>query len=206
MLAGLYFGGIASRKVTVHLLGQRQGGLPKLRRERNTLAAAGLFVKEYAFRNFAHQHFFQRHGLGAQLDPVSVRLFFAAVLVLHRRGLPASLGILQGNPFRIGPELHHVAGAGHAQPVADHPHSTGDEQAAPAFGLGGVMAAGVLQPPFGGAQILAPLLLQVNQGPLAAAKDEMLQAGHEKILILGGHQESLSQCTPSGRSSETETL
>lgn len=89
--------------------------------------------------------------------------------------------------------------------MADHPHSTGDEQAAPAFGLGGVMAAGVLQPPLGSAQIFAPLLLQVNQGPLAAAEGEMLQAGHEEILVFGGHQESLSQCTPSGRSSETET-
>ena len=144
--------------------------------------------------------------LGAQLDPVSVRLFFVAVLVLHRRGLPSVLGVLQGDSGRVGPELHHVAGAGHAQPMADHPHSAGDEQAAPAFSLGGIVAAGVLKPPLGSAQIFAPLLLQMNQRPLTTAEGEMLQAGHEEILVLGGHQESLSQCTPSGRSSETETL
>ena len=46
VLAGFYFGSIAPRKVSVHLIGQRQGGLPKFRRERNTLAAAGFFVKE----------------------------------------------------------------------------------------------------------------------------------------------------------------
>ena len=58
--------------------------------------------------------------------------------------------------------------------MADHPHSTGDEQAAPAFGLGGVMAAGVLKPPLGSAQIFAPLLLQMNQRPLTTAEREML--------------------------------
>ena len=85
-------------------------------------------------------------------------------------------------------------------------HSTGDEQIFAALGLGVVVAAGVVQLPFGGAQIFRPLLLQVNQCPLTAAEGKVLDAGHQQVVVRRVHQLNLSQVTPSGRVSATVTV
>ena len=90
--------------------------------------------------------------------------------------------------------------------MADHPHSTGDEQIFAALGLGIVVAAGVVQLPFGGAQIFRPLLLQVDQCPLTAAEGKVLDAGHQQGVVRRVHQLNLLQVTPSGRVSATVTV
>lgn len=66
--------------------------------------------------------------------------------------------------------------------------------------------AGVVQLPFGGAQIFRPLLLQVDQCPLTAAEGKVLDAGHQQVVVRRVHQLNLSQVTPSGRVSATVTV
>ena len=122
------------------------------------------------------------------MQPVSIGFFCVAVLVLHRVGLPKTGGALQRNTICASPELHHVTVARHPQPVADHPHAPGDQQLAPALGAGVIVAAGMIQMPFGGAQIFSPLLLQIGQCPLTAAEGKVLDTGHLQVVVRRVHQ------------------
>ena len=45
------------------------------------------------------------------------------------------------------------------------------------------MAAGMLQAAFGGALVFGPLLFQVYERPLTAAKAKMLDTGHQQVII-----------------------
>lgn len=73
-------------------------------------------------------------------------------------------------------ELHNITDAAEFQRVGHHPHSADCQQISTLFPQGIVMAAGVVQAAFGGAQIFLPLLLQMNQCPLAAAETKVLNA------------------------------
>ena len=53
--------------------------------------------------------------------------------------------------------------------------------------------------PVGGAEILRPLVLNVNEGPLPAAELEMLQTGELEEVLLGVDYPSTLQVTPAGR-------
>ena len=48
----------------------------------------GFFIKDFPFRHFAHQHFFQRHGLCAELQTIGIVYLAAAMLIFHGHGLP----------------------------------------------------------------------------------------------------------------------
>ena len=50
-----------------------------------------------------------------------------------------------------------------------------------------------------GAEILRPLVLNVNEGPLPAAELEMLQTGELEEVLLGVDYPSTLQVTPAGR-------
>ena len=80
-------------------------------------------------------------------------------------------------------KLYHIAVAGQLQSVADDPHTAGDQQIAAFFRQGNIMAAGMLQAAFGGALVFGPLLFQVYERPLTAAKAEMLDTGHQQVII-----------------------
>ena len=66
------------------------------------------------------------------------------------------------------------------------------------------MGPAVEQAALHGAQILLPLLLQVDQRPLAAAEGKVLDAGEleEVLLTAGGHPMRL-QVTPAGRAASS---
>ena len=123
MLAGLHLGGVAPRKVVVHLGGHSLRLLPQLGGQGHPFAAAGLCIEKSAPWDFADQHFFQRHGLGAELQTVGVVCLGGTVLVLHRQRQPQPGIVLEGHPFGAGAKFHHIADAGQLQPVADHPQS-----------------------------------------------------------------------------------
>ena len=58
--------------------------------------------------------------------------------------------------------------------------------------------------PFDGAQVFLPLLLNMNERPLPAAKEEMLDAGDiQPLLFAICHQLMRVQVTPSGRSASS---
>lgn len=68
------------------------------------------------------------------------------------------------------------------------------------------MAAGVVELAFDGAAVLRPLLLQMDERPLAAAEAKVLDARQGQPVVCAAHQDSLSQVTPSGRVSATVTV
>ena len=90
--------------------------------------------------------------------------------------------------------------------MGDDAHSAHLKQTAALLPLRLVVAAGMVQPPLGGAEVLAPLVFQMDQRPLAAAKAEVLNAGEQQILRLVLHPFIRSQVTPSGRESSTVTV
>ena len=57
-----------------------------------------------------------------------------------------------------------------------------------------------------GAQILRPLLLDMDQCPLPPAEPEVLQAGDHQAVVGIIHYDFRSQCTPSGSVSATVTV
>ena len=89
--------------------------------------------------------------------------------------------------------------------MTDHLHAPDDEQPAPPFGLGRIVAAAVFQPSLGGAAVFAPLLFQMDESPLPPTEAEMLDAGHQQVIVRVVHQQNLLQVTPSGSSSATVT-
>ena len=128
------------------------------------------------------------------------------MFVFHRHGTPAAFGVLKRHTLRVSPELHDIAVPAETQSVADDLHPPRDEQIAPPLRLGGIVAPVVLQPPFRSAKVLRPLLFEVDQRPLTPTEAKVLDAGHQQVILRGGHQDILSQVTPSGRVSATVTV
>ena len=96
-------------------------------------------------------------------------------------------------------KFQHITGAGNTQYPGKYPHIPGNDEISPAFGKIAVMGVFVENRPVGGAEILRPLVLNVNEGPLPAAELEMLQTGELEEVLLGVDYPSTLQVTPSGR-------
>ena len=71
-------------------------------------------------------------------------------------------------------ELHHITGSGNAQTGGKDGHATGDDGAVPDLLPVPVVGALVHQRAVHRALVFRPLLLDVDQGPLAAAEPEVL--------------------------------
>ena len=95
MLAGFAFWGIAARKQAVHLIRHGLRGAAQFRCQGNMFTLPGFFIKDFPFRHLAHQHFFQRHGLCAELQTVGIVYLAAAMLIFHGHGLPQAAAALQ---------------------------------------------------------------------------------------------------------------
>ena len=123
-----------------------------------------------------------------------------AGVTCHRIGLPQPVLPLYGNSVRYGVKLHHIALAGQAQGRGEHGQAAEDQGVPPALPERCVVSPAVEHAALHGAQILLPLLLQVDQRPLAAAEGKVLDAGEleEVLLTAGGHPMRL-QVTPAGR-------
>ena len=125
--------------------------------------------------NFTAEHPLQAHGLAAELEGVPGVLPGTAPLVLHGVGLPQAVLSPEGNAGAAPVVFQHVALPGNPQlggVDADAPGNHGVPPALPELRIMGIL---VQDGPVYGAVILRPLVLNVNQGPLAAAEFEMLQ-------------------------------
>ena len=95
--------------------------------------------------------------------------------------------------------LQHVALAGHAQRRGKYADAAGDVQIAATLLKPRVVGIAVHQSAVHRAEILRPLLLNVNQRPLAATEAEVLQPGQLEEGFLGIIHHIRMQVTPSGR-------
>lgn len=105
----------------------------------------------------------------------------------------------------VGMKLDNIACASQFQMMADHTHTAYNQQITAFFGQAIIVAACMIEAAFSSTLIFLPLLFQVNKSPLPATKAEMLDAGHEQIVVRGIHQDILLQVTPTGRDSSTVT-
>lgn len=86
-------------------------------------------------------------------------------------------------------KLQHIAGAGHTQRPGKNAHIACDEEISPAFGKCAVVRVFMQDRAVRRAVILRPLVLDVNERPLAAAELEVLQTGElEEVLVIKVHQ------------------
>ena len=145
-------------------------------RKSNTNPAPGLAVVQRPLRDVAAQHGFQAHSLTAELQRVPGILPGAAALILHRIGLPQSLFPDKGNTGIPPVILQNITLPGYPQLCGVDAHPAGDEPVPPAFLEAWVMGVLVGNSSVDGAEILRPLIFDVNEGPLPAAESKMLQA------------------------------
>ena len=103
-------------------------------------------------------------------------------------------------------KFHHVALSAQSQRERLYAQAADNPQIASCLAQLLVMCPLVEQLPFHGSKILRPLLFDVEQHPLPAAKPEMLQAGDHQKVVGRVHYDLLSQCTPSGSSASTQTV
>ena len=122
------------------------------------------------------EHLFEAQRLRAQLRFVAVVTFFFATFVLRRSGQVPPYPPWQVDTLRRFGELDHVAHAHQPQAVGSDGHGSRRDDPVPCFGEEGVIHALVHDPALGGERILLPLSLDVDQRPLPAAEQEVLNA------------------------------
>ena len=104
----------------------------------------------------------------------------------------------------VAPRIfQHVALTGHPQLRRIYADPTGDEPVAPAFLKTGVVGVFVEKGAVNGAEILRPLVLDMDESPLAAAKGKVLQAGQLEEVLLRIDYPIRVQVTPAGRFSSS---
>ena len=149
---------------------------------------AGLTVKEGSLWYSAAEHLFQAHGLGTQLEQVGIVGLGAPPFVFYRKGVPETFFTLKRDTGRIGVEFHYIAFSGEPQCPRYHRETPEDQNIAPPLPQLLIMGPAVEECTLHGAQILLPLLLDVDEGPLAAAEGKVLQSGElEEILLRIDH-------------------
>ena len=98
-------------------------------------------------------------------------------------------------------ELHHIALPGDPQGGGGHRKSTEDQDIPPALPGLVVVGPAVEDVPLHRPEVFLPLLLNVNEGPLAAAEGKVLQTGQlEKVLLtIAAHTPSITSASSPSR-------
>ena len=149
---------------------------------------------------------FQTHGLAAELERICISVLGLAALVFYGIGLPQAVPVGEGNSLCSPAVFQNVALPADAQLCGIDADATLDQQVAPAFLQRPVMRPFMHQRAIHSAVIFSPLVFNVDQRPLAAAKGEMLQAGQlEEVLLLIDHPMRV-QVTPAGRWSSSTSI
>jgi hypothetical protein len=179
--------------------GRALGDRSQVLRQIYHLASARRTVVQGAGGHGCAEHLLERHGLGAQLDPIRESMAPAPALVLDGKGDPLSRS---ASPLV---ELHDVSLAHDSEPLGTEGNGSRHSETGACFDPRG-MGTSMQQRSFGRQPVLLPGLFHVNEGALALAKHEVLQAREREIIVVvhGGEpnpQMSLSTSTPLGRAS-----
>ena len=126
-------------------------------------AATRLTVEEKTFRYAGVQGFFDAQGLGAELDLIGAMGLGLAPLVFNH----GDMAVLM--------KLDHITDAMYGQSGGANGEAAGDADAGAGF-VRAVMGAIVHGAAFGGEAIFRPDLVNVDQGALPGAEEQMLEA------------------------------
>ena len=161
-------------------------------------------IKKITDRNPAAKHFLKAKRLQDELRNILFAVFRLAALVFNGDGTPKSFLPVQPRTCLFPVKFHDIRDAAHTELCRGNAQGTRHEQIPARFVQAAVMTLLVDDLPFDGAQVFLPLLLDVNERPLPAAKEEMLDAGDiQPLLFAICHQLMRVQVTPSGRSASS---
>jgi len=181
--------GVASAEIVVHFIRHIFNQRVQFGREFNFYAVTSLAVEQKSAPDFRREHFFQTHCLSAELSLIAMVMLFFAAFVFNgcRQIKPVTIGQLHAIG-RSG-ELDHITHARKPQPIGCHRHGTRGDDPVPRFGEEGIVNSLVHDPALGGQRVFPPLLFHVDERPLPAAKQEVLNAREGQKVVLGvfGH-------------------
>lgn len=182
MLPGFNFRGVAAAEILVHFFKEAFDLLAECIIERDTFAPTCLTVEQRSFRNSAAEHFLKTHGLCAELQSILVFCLFFASLILDRIRLPKAFLACQTSTVLASMELDYIAGSADPQLRRRNTQTTDDKSIASSLPQRLIMRPLVQDISFYGADVILPLLLDVDQCPLPAAKRKVLQAGELEVV------------------------
>jgi hypothetical protein len=157
--------------------------LTKSRIERHLSAATRLSIKKSARRDWRLEHFLDAESLGAELHFVCAVTLRLPFLVLDRECEPSTIA---------SPELDEIGNPRNTEAEASHDNTADNPHTAACFVFFGVDSI-VQVVPIDGMDVLTPYALEMNQGGLPLAINDVLQRGDWKKIILGKH------CLPAAR-------
>ena len=137
---------------------------------------AGLSVKQASLRNDAGEHLFQAHRLPAKLQTVGIVDLGRTFLVFHGGNRPFAFTAKQFDPAGIPVKFNHIAHAYDIQALRSNPEASGNQQIPAGFELRIIMRTPVEEHALHRARVFRPLLLDMDQRPLPAAKGEVLDS------------------------------
>lgn len=168
--------GATAGEARVHAGGEVAGGGAENVVEHHVEPPVGFAVEDHAGRHRRVEHLLEAEGLRAELNGIGGVGFGAAAFVFDREGVPRAI--------RLAVKLHDVGDAVDAERVGVERERAGDAEVAARFGAGFV-GAFVEDAALGGARVLRPKALDVDERALARAEREVLQGGERKGVGLG---------------------
>ena len=188
----------------VHLSERMQNEISQILRDFHLLPPMDFIIKKITDRNLAAKHFLKAKRLQDELRNILFAVFRLAALVFNGDGTPKSFLPMQPCACLFPVKFHDIRDAAHTELCRGNAQSARHEQIPARFVQAAVMTFLVDNLPLDCAQVFLPLLLDVNERPLPAAKEEMLDAGDiQPLLFAICHQLMRVQVTPSGRSASS---
>ena len=159
----------------MHLFEHLSDLCAQFRGEGHLLPPADFAVVQGSFRDVTAQHGFQTHSLPAQLEGVACVLPGFSPLVLHRIGLPQPILSGKRDAGAAPVVFQHITLAGDTQFRGIDADAPLNLHISPAFRKRPVVGVFMHQRAVHRAVVFRPLVLDVNQRPLAAAEGKVLQ-------------------------------
>jgi hypothetical protein len=185
--------------------------------EGHLVAVPGLAVEQGPTRDLHSQHLLQADRLSAELHLIRPVPLGRAALVFDRKGPPPPRPVPYPRTNRRSllraMKLDHIGPSAHAEGEASKGHVTTSPNLDARFGLpGDNLVVEVLA--LDGPHVVEPDLLEMDEGCLALAEDEVLEAGERKEIGFGdacrrwartsqAHEISSRTDTPAGIAAES---
>jgi hypothetical protein len=209
VFSALCFGRCPIPENGVHLIGKSDNMALQFIRDLQVLPPADLIVIEIRLIDPDPEHLFEAHGLCAKLDFIALIDLRLATLVLDWLHQPPAFMIWNRDTGIRPGVFDHISDPGQTERVRDKGKCSGDDNISP-----GLIEERIINPlmneaPFLRAEILLPLLLDMDQCPLPPAETKMLDTGQREQFVIRiaipAHNFSMIS-TPFGTSLATVTL
>ena len=167
----------------MHFFSHFSNCLAKSAGEFHLSAPPDLMIEKIGIGNFAAQHFFQAHGLAAELADIRLVLFIFSPFVFHGNHIPVSPVPMNYSAGIGRPEFHHVTLASHPQGGRRDPQPSRHKDPRSFLYETVLMGIPVHHFPFRRQPVICPLLFHMDQCPLPTAEDKVLYTGNHEVFL-----------------------